>query len=170
MKLYFLRHAIAVQRGTPGYDDDSFRPLTDMGKKKLHLVCEGLHHLEPDWDVIITSPYLRAKETGKIVAQYFNLTHRVREHKSLTPQTKTEDLNQYLKTLLPLRSILLVGHEPALSRHISNYVFGSEYGHIQMKKSGMACVEFSENVDISLGTLEWLMSPSQMQRLGRKRK
>ena len=34
MNLYIVRHAIAVQRGTPGYDDDSQRPLID------HLIDE----------------------------------------------------------------------------------------------------------------------------------
>ncbi len=170
MKIYFLRHAIAVQRGTPGYDDDSLRPLTDVGRKKLQLACEGLHYLEPNWDLIVTSPYLRAKETTQVVADYFMLNHLVREDEVLTPQKTTDELTQFLKTILPLRSILLVGHEPAMSRHISNYVFGSEYGHIQMKKAGMACVEFAGDVDVGMGTLTWLMSPGQMQRLGRKRK
>ncbi len=170
MKIYFLRHAIAVQRGTPGYDDDSLRPLTDMGERKLQLACEGMRYLEPDWDLIVTSPYLRAKETAQIVAQHFNLMHLLREDESLIPQKSTEDLNRFLQTLLPLRSLLLVGHEPAMSRHVSNYVFGSEYGHVQMKKAGLACVEFKDAVDIGRGTLLWLLTPGQMQRLGRKRK
>ena len=35
MNLYIVRHAIAVQRGTPDYEDDSQRPLTDKGRKKM---------------------------------------------------------------------------------------------------------------------------------------
>ena len=38
MNLYIVRHAIAVQRGTPGYDDDSQRPLTDNGRKKWNVL------------------------------------------------------------------------------------------------------------------------------------
>ena len=35
MNLYIVRHAIAVEHGTPGYEDDSQRPLTDNGRKKM---------------------------------------------------------------------------------------------------------------------------------------
>ena len=38
MNLCIVRHAIAVQRGTPGYDDDSQHPLTDNGRKKMKKV------------------------------------------------------------------------------------------------------------------------------------
>ena len=34
MRLHLLRHGIAVDYGTPGYTDDSLRPLTPEGRRK----------------------------------------------------------------------------------------------------------------------------------------
>ena len=33
MNIYIIRHAIAVDEGTPGYEDDGQRPLTDKGRR-----------------------------------------------------------------------------------------------------------------------------------------
>ena len=45
MNLYIIRHAIAVDEGTPEYEDDSQRPLTDKGKKKMRLIAKGLRSI-----------------------------------------------------------------------------------------------------------------------------
>ena len=42
MNIYIIRHAIAVDEGTPGYEDDSQRPLTDKGRKKMRQIAKGL--------------------------------------------------------------------------------------------------------------------------------
>ena len=66
MNLYIIRHAIAVEAGTPEYEDDSLRPLTDRGKKKMVRIAQGLKNLEVELDLILTSPYIRAAETAKV--------------------------------------------------------------------------------------------------------
>ncbi len=61
MNLYIIRHAIAVDEGTPEYEQDSERPLTDKGKKKMRQISKGLRTLGADFDLILSSPYVRAK-------------------------------------------------------------------------------------------------------------
>ena len=61
MNLYIVRHAIAVARGTAGYDDDSERPLTDAGRKRMKKIVQGLRELDIELDAIVTSPYVRAQ-------------------------------------------------------------------------------------------------------------
>ena len=56
MNLYIVRHAIAEQRGTPDYDDDSQRPLTDKGRKKMNKIVKGLRQFGIELDTILTSP------------------------------------------------------------------------------------------------------------------
>jgi len=59
MNLYIIRHAIAVDEGAPEYED-SQRPLTDKGKKKMRQIAKGLHTLGVGFDLILSSPYVRA--------------------------------------------------------------------------------------------------------------
>ena len=53
MNLYIVRHAIAVQRGTPDYEDDSQRPLTDKGRKKMKKIVQGLRQFDTRLNTIL---------------------------------------------------------------------------------------------------------------------
>jgi len=56
MKLYFLRHGIAAQRGDAKYKDDSLRPLTAQGRAKIRRASLGMQAFGLKFDVILSSP------------------------------------------------------------------------------------------------------------------
>src|ERR1041384_3173041 len=64
MNLYLVRHAIAVDEGSPDYEQESERPLTDKGRKKMRQMARGLRNLGVEFDCILSSPYARARETA----------------------------------------------------------------------------------------------------------
>ena len=66
MNLYIIRHAIAVDAGTADFED-SQRPLTDKGRKKMRQIAKGLRSLGVEFDLILSSPYLRTQETAEIL-------------------------------------------------------------------------------------------------------
>ena len=68
MDLYLLRHGIAVEPGSPGYAKDADRPLTPEGERKLGQIAEAMEALELSFDLILSSPYVRARQTAEIVA------------------------------------------------------------------------------------------------------
>ena len=170
MKVYLMRHGDAVPLGSPGFSKDPERPLTLEGRKKLQAICEGLKVLDPDWELIFTSPYLRAKETAQIVARHFEMENLIEESFYLTPRHRAEEIITMLGKHPSAKSVLLVGHEPAMSEHLSTFVFGQPRGAIEFKKGGLALVEFSDKPEQGMGSLSWLMTPGQMMRLGKKRK
>ncbi len=85
MDIYIIRHAIAVDRGTPEYEDDSQRPLTEKGKKKMRQIASGLRALGVDFDFILSSPYIRARETAEILADVFKTKADVAFSENLIP-------------------------------------------------------------------------------------
>lgn len=68
MNLYLIRHAIAVDEGDPEYAQDSLRPLTEKGRKKMRQIARGLRALGAEFDLIVSSPYVRARETAEILS------------------------------------------------------------------------------------------------------
>ena len=82
MKLSLLRHGIAVEPGTPGYEDDSARPLTAKGERRMRRIAEGMATLGLSYDLLLSSPYLRARQTAEFVAQVLK---RLRVFSSRTP-------------------------------------------------------------------------------------
>jgi phosphohistidine phosphatase len=162
MNLYIVRHAIAVERGTPGYEDDSQRPLTDAGAKKMKKITKGLERLGVQPDVILTSPYVRARDTAKILADRYNMTDKIFFSENLIPPGSFESLVFEIHEKYDLENIALVGHEPMLSSLISWLTTGDTDARITLKKGGVAYLTSDSLHQDGRATLEWLLTPSLM--------
>src|SRR5688572_9911273 len=68
MDLYILRHAKAEERSSR-YRNDSLRPLTKEGIKRQQLASKGMRAMKLKFDLILSSPFTRAKQTAEIVAE-----------------------------------------------------------------------------------------------------
>ncbi len=74
MNLYIVRHAIAETREENNSEaEDSQRPLTDQGRKKFRKIARGLSDMGVQIDMILTSPYVRAADTAKILRKKLGL-------------------------------------------------------------------------------------------------
>jgi len=163
MNLYILRHGIAVERGTPGYATDADRPLTPEGERKLQLVAAAIKALDLGFDLILSSPYLRARQTGEVVAAALDLGKKLEFSDNLVPGGSTYQLVEQLNRLVPApENILLVGHEPYLSGLVSLLITGKERSCVVLKKGGF-CKLTSESLKHGrCATLAWLLTPKQM--------
>jgi phosphohistidine phosphatase len=164
--LYLLRHAIAVERGTAGYRRDRDRPLTPEGEKKMRRIARGLQALELPFDAILSSPFVRARQTAEIVAALFQAEDRLAftealavggDHQALIGEIQ----DRYTKA----RSLLLVGHEPSLSILISTLLGGDSSFSIVLKKGGVCKLSIDSLRYGRCATLEWLLAPGQLTRI-----
>jgi len=153
MKLYFLRHGQAGNR-QDWQEDDSKRPLTVEGKKRMQREAAAIWRLDPSLDVIISSPLVRALQTAEIVAKARGSAVRLVTDGRLAPGFGSERLTAIMAEHRNAKGLMLVGHEPDLSETISQ-VTG---GRIAMKKGALACVEVEDPSALE-GTLAWLIPP-----------
>jgi phosphohistidine phosphatase len=160
MNLYIVRHAIAVERGTPGYEDDSQRPLTDNGRKKMKKITRGLDRLGIQLDVILTSPYVRARDTAKILGDRFAMTDKIYFSENLIPPGNFEALVFEIHEKYDLANVALVGHEPMLSSLISWLTTGETEARIMLKKGGVAFLSSDSLFQDGRATLQWLLTPA----------
>ena len=167
MYLYIVRHAIAVEAGTPGYEDDSQRILTDKGRKKMIKIAQGLKELEENLDLILTSPYQRATQTATILRKAFNLKkNQLVETEHLTPMGYADKLIQEINEKYgELERIALVGHEPSLSNLVSVLVAGEPDLSLTLKKGGVCRLSIGSLQYGRCATLDWLLSPLQLVEL-----
>src|SRR5262249_20541253 len=77
MNLFILRHGIAADPGDPAYPNDSERPLTDEGERKLARISEAMARMELSFDLVLSSPYVRARQTAEIVAEALGLRKKL---------------------------------------------------------------------------------------------
>jgi phosphohistidine phosphatase len=162
MEIYILRHAIAAERGTPGYKKDSDRPLTKEGEEKMHQIAEAMLGMGLQFDLILSSPYIRAKDTARIVAA--ELSEEVTLTDFLVPDGNALELIAEINDEKPQR-VLLVGHEPDLSRLVSLLVTGGAEAAIELKKGGLCKLSAEKLIFGQCATLNWLLTPKLLRSI-----
>lgn len=167
MRLYLMRHATAVARGTPGDAQDAQRPLTEEGREQARSVAKGLKRLKAGADLIATSPYLRALQTAEQVAHLFGSRVPVKELDALRPDVSPAETSLALNALAAHDEIVLVGHEPHLGAWVAELVADRGGMRCRLKKAGVACIEIDRvPPPQGSGILQWLMSPTQLSLIG----
>ena len=164
MNLFILRHGIAVEPGTAGFENDADRPLVPKGERRLRAAAAAMRKMELSYDVICSSPLVRARQTAEIVAEELKLQKRLKITDALAPGGSMKNLVRQLSDWKPLpENVLIVGHEPYLSRLISLLISGEDHTTVAMKKGSLCKLE---TVDLRPGLcarLIWLLTPSQME-------
>ncbi len=169
MNLYILRHGLAVEPGAPGYAKDADRPLTPKGERKMWQIAEAMEALDLSFDLMLSSPYLRARQTADIIAEAFNARKKLEFSETLTPAGSPKRLIEFLLGLKPLpENVLLVGHEPYLSGLISLLVAGDERLCVTLKKGGLCKLNAESLTPGRCAALEWLLTPGQMKLMAER--
>ena len=70
-ELYLIRHGVAEERGD-AWPDDGKRPLTEEGARACERSMRGLGRAGIGFDVVLTSPLVRARQTADVVAAAFD--------------------------------------------------------------------------------------------------
>lgn len=166
MELFLLRHGIAVDRGLPGDQDDSQRPLTPKGAARIHQIAQVAKRMGVKFDLLLSSPYLRAQQTAQMVASFYKMEDRLRLTENLTPTvTPSALIGEIHETYADALSILIVGHEPYLSALAGMLLAGDENVAITLKKGGLCKLSIDELRYARCATLDWLLTPKQMLNL-----
>ena len=164
-EFYIMRHGIAVTRGSAGFSDDTKRPLTPEGKKKMQEITRGLAQMGFDVDWIVTSPLVRAAETAEIVAESLDGNVPVDFCDALRPGGSPEALIQFLAKHANRKRVLVVGHEPDLSELAARLMGAGRHANLAFKKGGCCLITFDEFPPKSSGQLVWWLTPRLLRKM-----
>ena len=168
MNLYIVRHAIAVDEGTSDYESDSERPLTDKGRKKMRQIAKGLRNLGVEFDLILSSPYVRARETAEILADVFKMKKKIVFSDNLIPLGNPELLITEVNEKYSVDSMAVVGHEPHLSGLVGLLVAENAKIDVTLKKGGVCYLSADDLHHEHRATLEWLLTPGILTEISDK--
>ena len=169
MNLILMRHAIAEQRSASRYPDDALRPLAKAGQKKHRAVSVALQRMGVDFDEILSSPLVRARQTAEITARVYGWTSEIVETDALGHGYSVEALAGFLNDRDPEATLLCVGHEPDISDFSAHLLHASGDVAIDFKKSGVIGLAVNGEVRPGAATLLYFLKPGHMAQLaGRK--
>ena len=163
MNLYLIRHAIAEEESPSG--EDSQRELTDKGAKKMRIIAKGLRTLGVEFDLILSSPYIRAVQTAEILSEVFKKKKFVlSDH--LMPAGDMDLLIAEINEKYTVDSLAIVGHEPYLSTLVSLLTAGGATVEMTFKKGGVCYLSTDDLHHTHKATLEWLLTPGVLVEIG----
>jgi len=166
VQIVVIRHAIAEDREAfaVGGRPDAERPLTERGAQRMRSAAQGLRTILPTIDRLISSPYVRAKQTAEIVAaEYPELA--VETIELLEPGAEPAAVIEWLCGIGPIDVVALVGHEPDLGAFVSYLLTGHDEMSVEFKK-GATCLLECERPGPGECTLRWHLAPRQLRSLG----
>jgi phosphohistidine phosphatase len=138
MELYLIRHGIAALR--EDYAKDEERPLTSKGRQKTSQVAKQLHERGVHFNLILTSPLVRARETAAIL-QDAGLSSQVEEFSNLAPDGEINAwvswLEERYQATTANQCLALVGHQPDLGNWAETLVWGNAQEKLVLKKAGV---------------------------------
>jgi phosphohistidine phosphatase len=165
-----MRHGIAVAEEEPGVKTGGGRPLSGKGMKRMRRAARGLKYLDIPFDLVLTSPLPRARQTADIVAQTLGLQSQIEEISSLAPESSVDQLIDELGHFQDRKHLLLVGHQPLLSNTLSFLLTTKSKGdlRVDLRKGGICRVEVEQLPPTHPGQLHWLLLPKQLRLLGER--
>jgi phosphohistidine phosphatase len=161
MELIIIRHAIAVPRGTQGMSDED-RPLTPEGAQRFHDAAKGLASLVSRPDALLTSPWLRAKQTAAIAAAAWGRIEPVE-----TPALASGSFEEQAAVLDRYpddATVAVVGHEPWVSELLARLIGSHHDDRVEFKKGGAALVDVPGRL-AGGGHLVWYLPPKVLRKL-----
>ncbi len=163
--LYLMRHGDASEAEGPGIESDAKRPLTADGKIKMKEICRGLKRIGAEFDWVVTSPLVRAAETGVVVAGAMDEQPPLDRCDALAPDGSPDDLLVFLAAHPERKNVILVGHEPDLSLLAARLMGAGHHANMAFKKGGCCLVRFDGSPSKGLGLLTWWLTPRVLRKL-----
>ena len=158
MYLYLIRHGIAVDPDPFALDSiasDEVRSLTRIGRKKVEQVADKLTKLDLKFDLIMTSPLVRAQQTADILMNR-QISPQLEVNQDLKPSARIESWLTAWHARADcdsLSTIALIGHEPNLSEWAELLMFDRVYHQLILKKGGIIGLKFPDR-QIEIGTAQ----------------
>jgi phosphohistidine phosphatase len=169
MRLVLARHGLAMSREdfaeSHSQAADSDRPLLEKGREKSKEMAKILRKWQPDFDLIVFSPFLRTQQTAEIFAAVLKISNLF-ECKALEPDQPPTAFAEWLSVHADeSTAVLAVGHEPQLSSFATWSLVGKCDPFIELKKSGLILLQVNSFSGLQAGSamLEAVVHPRLME-------
>ena len=140
---------------------DADRALTGKGRRVVRAVGDALAELDTSFDVIVSSPLVRAVQTAEIISERLRFEHDLVVDPVFVPEGHPEQVLNFVAGLLDSGNIALVGHEPLCSATVG-YMTGQ--GFRGLRKGEAVRVRMPEGPR-ARGQLRWSLDPTTLERV-----
>jgi phosphohistidine phosphatase len=167
IRIYLVRHGIAVEHAERGELPDESRPLTDKGRRRFRRLARAFARLNEPIDQLFTSPLPRAVQTAEILAGALKQSGvGILESLRPTAQPETMLLELSKKANKDALAIGLVGHDPQMTLLVSLLGGAAREVEIDFKKGAIVRIDVSDLSGKAGAPQYWLKPKSRILAKG----
>ena len=160
MEIYLMQHGESYAK-----DEDPERSLTPQGEEQIRFSAKALKKMDVKFDLIISSPKKRARQTEEIIAAELEYPQDAIEvTETLEPTAPAHDTLSYLATHSYKNRVFLAGHLPSLGEIASALVSDRAHVSFHFEMGGVVRIDVEE-LQAHNGNMRWLLTPAQLAML-----
>ena len=153
MKLYIIRHAIAIERDGVVADEDRY--LTARGRELFRLNAKAFAKKGIIPDCIVTSPLVRCVQTADILAEALAFNGELMVSRDLAPGCDLQGLFRIISSCAAAHKIAIIGHEPDLGILVEALL--KLDGSFSLKKGMAVALDLDPQQQEVPARLNWIM-------------
>ena len=158
MEIYLMQHGPALPK-----EQDPEEGLSPEGKERIHASGQALKKMAITFDVILSSPKKRSKETAAIVAEEVGFpVGKIIETTNVKAMTPPDETVQALSELSGAERVLIAGHLPSVAEVASSLLTEGSKAAVQFEMGGCCRIDV-EDLPTHSGRLQWYLTPAQLK-------
>lgn len=158
MEIYLMQHGPARPK-----EQDPEEGLSPEGEARIHASGQALKKIGVNFDVILSSPKKRSKQTAAILAEEVGVpAEKIIETEKVKAMTPPEETVQALSELAEGKRILIAGHLPSVAEVASFLLTEGSKAAVQFEMGGCCRIDVDE-LPTHSGRLQWYLTPAQLR-------
>jgi phosphohistidine phosphatase len=162
MHIYLIRHAAAVELDND-IREDSFRYLSPEGRNQSAEVAKRLKGLKVQFDLILTSPVVRAVQTAEIFSDVLNHKGTLKTAVELIGGGTFTRFEQLIKRNSHNCSIACFGHSPDVNHFAVNMIQSNNVKELKLHFQNCSVCKINYDVSRGKGEFEWFLKSDTLQ-------
>lgn len=162
--LFLLRHAKSSWNDSSLQDFD--RPLNARGVRAAELIGTFIKKRELSFDLVLSSPAVRARETIEIVLKTSKVQTELRYDQRIYEASPHVLIDVITQIEEEKKSVLLVGHNPGIEKLLE--MLTGEIAHVAtgtFAKIDLKTAKWSKALEAQ-GPLDWVVKPKELGGVG----
>lgn len=162
MDIYIVRHGVAADLDHD-MAEESYRYLTVHGRNHCKVVARRLKDLKVNFDVMISSPLVRAIQTAEVFASVLKFDNEIKTAIELIGGSSYSRFLQLLKRNSHHKSIGIFAHAPDVNTFALSLIKSQNLKDLQLnfKNSSVCKIKFDPATEN--GSFEWFLNSENMK-------
>ncbi|MCI0448432.1 MAG: phosphohistidine phosphatase SixA [Chlorobi bacterium] len=162
MELYIIRHGAAAELDSE-IAEEGYRYLTIHGRNHCKIVAQRLKDMKVSFDVIFSSPLVRAVQTAEIFASVLKYDHDIKTAIELVSGNSFNRFLQLIKRNSHHNSVGIFAHAPDVNTITLNLIKSTDVKDLKINFKNVSVCKIEYDIEKDIGRFIWFLNSENMK-------